>query len=228
MWCWTWKKKSTFFTLCSLNNSSLWFILCLCTWTQQARPYPNDVSVNRAIINKLVIKCNDTLDTHKPLKLVCLNLRVRERLRKAYICHSERRIYRGRAFHSQSQTALISQGLFPDPSQELSVFAKPTPPCRVPGTHTPLKKNKKTLPPQLGHLFFITCSLSLKVCPAWTFMLLFYSYFDSVSFHIAIYTNTFKQRKKLPFLSLGEFMHRFSFIKITADSLKYKVLDQKR
>lgn len=135
-------------------------------------------SSSRAIINKPVIKCNGTLDTLRPTKLVCLNLRVMERLRKACMSHSERRLYRGRAFRSQSQTALLSQGLFPDPSQESSIFAKSTPPCYIPGTHTA----QKTPPPQLGHPYFITCSLSLKVCPAWTFIGLLSCFFLPSSF----------------------------------------------
>lgn len=86
-------------------------------------------SSSRAIINKPVIKCNGTMDTFKPAKLVCLNLRVMERLRKACMSHSEWRLYRRREFCSQSQTALLSQGPFPDPSQESSIF------CEV---HTPM------------------------------------------------------------------------------------------
>lgn len=142
-------------------------------------------SLSQAIINKLVIKCNGTPDTHNPAKLVCLNLRVMERLRKSCMSHSERRLYRRRAFHSQSQAALLSQGLFPDPSQESSIFAKPTPPCYIPGTRTA----QKTPPPQPGHPYFITRSLALKVCPTWTYigMLSFFffsSSSSSIQFHL--------------------------------------------
>lgn len=169
------------------------------------------MSLNQAIINKLVIKCNGTLDTHKPSKLVCLNIRVMERLRKACMSHSGRRIYRGRAFRSQSQTALLSQGLFPDPSQESSIFVKPTPPCYILGTHTA----QKTPPPQLGHPYFITCGLSLKVCPARTFTGLL-SFFFSSSFisDSNLHKHRFKTEQRRCFsFGINELLQSLSFLK---------------
>lgn len=70
-------------------------------------------SLSRAIINDPEIECSGTPDPPKPAKPLCFNLRVMERLRKACMSHSEERLHRRRAFRSQSQTALRSQGLFP-------------------------------------------------------------------------------------------------------------------
>lgn len=143
---------------------------------------------------------------------------------------SERRIYRGRAFRSQSQTALLSQGLFPDPSQESPIFVKPTRPCYIPGTYTA----QKTPPPQLEHPYFITCGLSLKVCPAWTFIGL-------VSFFIFIFLSSlisdgnlhkdrFKAEERRRFLLelMSSYKVSPSCSRIAADFLMRKAPDENK
>lgn len=97
---------------------------------------------------------------------------------------------------------------------------KPTPPCYIPGTHAA----QKTPPPQLGHPYFITCSLSLKLCPARTFIgLLSFVFFFFPLFHPAIFIlsisdrtlhkHRFEWRKEDNFPHLDESIRCLCFMK---------------